>query len=305
MTADPIPPQAPGRAKPGGEASRLRERLGADPLIWTDAMLAALESGVKGGRWFSLKDKIWRSQTLYRAWSIVLGRGGSCGADRVTLDMYAKQLDQRLASLQAKLMSGQYEPKPAKRVLIPKAGSKEKRPLGIPTVEDRVVQTALLLAIGPIFEIGFSPRSYGFRPGRGCKDALREVDGLLRQGHEWIVDADLKSYFDTISHGKLMELVRAKVADGLVLDLLEGYLKQGVIGELGQWEPTEAGTPQGAVISPLLANLYLDGLDHLLSQRGRKGRGRGLDHQRYPNSYFAEMGLFSLERACREACQSR
>jgi RNA-directed DNA polymerase len=270
MTKEHPPSQVPARAIHDGQAEGLREQLGADPAVWTDAMLAALKSGVKGGKWFSLKDKVYRRRTLERAWHLVRARKGSGGVDRVSLKQYAAQLDQRLAKLESRLKAGSYEPKPVRRVHIPKASGKEKRPLGIPSVEDRIVQTALLLVIGPIFEIGFNDHSYGFRPRRGCKDALREVDQLLKDGHEWIVDADLKSYFDTINHDKLMSLVREQVADGLVLDLLEGYLKQGLINELGGWEPSEQGTPQGAVISPLLANLYLNGLDHLLCEHGHK-----------------------------------
>lgn len=192
MTSGPNPPQVSKGTNPGGEVNELRKRLGADPVLWTEPMLAALKLGVKGGKWFSLKDKLHRYSTLLRAWQLVSSRGGSGGVDQISLHQYGKQLDQRLAKLEAKLKSGHYEPNPVKRVYIPKPGSKEKRPLGIPTVEDRIVQTALQLVIGPIFEIGFSPHSYGFRPGRGCKDALREVDGLLKEGYEWIVDADLK-----------------------------------------------------------------------------------------------------------------
>jgi len=166
------------------------------------------------------------------------------------------------------LEAGTYQPKPVKRVWIEKPGSAEKRPLGVPTVQDRIVQTALRMVIEAIFEKDFAEHSYGFRPGRGCKDALRRVDLLLKQGNCWVVDADLKSYFDTIPHDRLMEQVESKIADGRVLKLIQSYLKQGVMEELKYFEAGEEGTPQGAVISPLLANLYLDPLDHLMARKG-------------------------------------
>ena len=140
--------------------------------------------------------------------------------------------------------------------------------LTVPAVRDRVVQSALRHVMEPIFEKEFAEHSYGFRPGRSCKDALRRVDALLGSGHVWVVDADLKSYFDTIPHDRLMSLVKEHVADGRVLALLESYLHAGVLEELKGWQPTERGTPQGAVISPLLANLYLNRLDHHMDRAG-------------------------------------
>jgi len=139
---------------------------------------------------------------------------------------------------------------------------------GVPAVRDRIVQGAIRNVLEPIFEREFAEHSYGFRPGRGCKDALRRVDGLLESGHTWVVDADLKGYFDTIPHDPLLARVKERVSDGRLLALLEQYLKAGVMDGLKGWEPTEQGTPQGAVISPLLANLYLNPLDHLLAAQG-------------------------------------
>jgi RNA-directed DNA polymerase len=130
-----------------------------------------------------------------------------------------------------------------------------------------VVQTALRMVLEPIFEYEFAEQSYGFRPGRGCKDALRRVDALLKRGYTYIVDADLKSYFDTIPHDRLMALVGQKVSDGRVLTLIEMFLKQNVLDDLQEWTP-EMGSPQGAVISPLLSNIYLNPLDHLMAQKG-------------------------------------
>jgi RNA-directed DNA polymerase len=134
-----------------------------------------------------------------------------------------------------------------------------------------VVQTALRSVIEPIFEVRFADHSYGFRPGRGCKDALRRVAQMLGQGRVWVVDADLKSYFDTIPHDRMMERIKDKIADGRVLALIESFLKQGVLETVAEWEPNAdagRGTPQGAVISPLLANVYLDPLDHLMVSEG-------------------------------------
>jgi RNA-directed DNA polymerase len=141
---------------------------------------------------------------------------------------------------------------------------------GVPTVKDRIVQGALRHVLEPIFETEFAAQSYGFRPGRGAKDALREVDQLLHAGSVWVVDADLKGYFDTIPHNRLLALVKERVADGRVLALVESFLRAGVLGESKGWQPTEEGTPQGGVISPLLANLYLNPLDHQMAQAGWK-----------------------------------
>jgi RNA-directed DNA polymerase len=151
---------------------------------------------------------------------------------------------------------------------IPK-GNGQTRPLGIPSVKDRIVQTALKMAIEPIFETQFRKGSYGFRPGRGCKDALREVDRLLKEGYTHVVDADLKSYFDTIPHDRLLERVAERISDGRVLALIEGFLLQDVMKGMERWTPT-AGTPQGAVISPLLANIYLHPLDLLMEEAGHR-----------------------------------
>jgi RNA-directed DNA polymerase len=230
-------------------------------------MLAALEAGVKGGKWYSLIDKVYPTDTLSLAFEDVKDNKGAAGVDHVTIAQFAKDLDGNLGRLSEQLRRGTYRPQQIRRHYIPKPGSREMRPLGIPTVRDRVVQTALRMVLEPIFERDFAAHSYGFRPGRGCKDALRRVKQLLDAGHVHIVDADLKSYFDTIPKSRLLALVGQKVSDGRLLALIEAFLEQGVLDGDREWIPEE-GTPQGAVVSPLLSNIYLDPLDHLMAERG-------------------------------------
>ena len=253
------------RAKQAGEV-RVRWAWTAAG-VWTERMLTALEVGVKGGVWFSLIDKVARPANLQAAFAKVRANGGSAGVDHQTIAMFAKDLDANLEQLSERLRRDTYRPQKIRRVQIPKPGTCERRPLGIPTVRDRVVQTALRQVIEPIFERDFAEHSYGFRPGRGCQDALRRVDALLRTGYVQVVDVDFKSYFDTISHEKLMKLVRTKIADGRVLRLIESFLTQDVMEGMETWTPT-AGCPQGAVVSPLLSNIYLDPLDHLMAESG-------------------------------------
>lgn len=254
------------KAKQGREVAPQWEWTEAS--VWTERMLAALERGVKGGKWFSLMDKVWKMENLQSAMQQVLRNQGGAGIDGQSCEAYLKTSPQRLPRLQDKLKDGSYEPKPVKRVWIPKLGSKELRPLGIPTVEDRVVQTALRNVLEPIYERTFAEHSYGFRPGRGAKQALRRVDQLLKSGHHWVVDADLKGYFDSIPQDKLMEAVETQIADGAVLKLVGQMLEQGVMESGKGWQPTETGTPQGAVISPLLANIYLNPLDQFMAGQG-------------------------------------
>ena len=255
----------PEEAKQAGE---VRARWAwAEPCVWTERMLTALEEGVKGGKWFSLIDKVSAPRMLLRAFAGVKAKGGAAGVDHQTLAMYEQRLAEQTEYLSRTLKDGSYQPAAIRREWIPKPGSREKRPLGIPTVRDRVVQKAILATIEPIFERDFAEQSYGFRPGRGCKGALRRVDQLLKEGRKWVVDADLKSYFDSIPHEQLLKRIEEKVADGRVLELLRKYLGQGVLESLREWQP-EAGTPQGAVISPLLSNIYLHPLDQLMAASG-------------------------------------
>jgi len=231
-------------------------------------MLQALEDGVKGNKWFSLIDKVWNADNLSAAWMKAWANEGSAGVDGQSLKQFTQNLSEQLDRLQQELKTGQYRPQPGLRHWIPKPGSTEKRPLGVPAVRDRIVQGAIRNVIEPIFERHFAQHSYGFRPGRGCKDALRRVDRLLEEGQTWVVDVDLKSYFDTIPQEALMQRVGEYISDGRVMEILWQYLKVGVMDEMKGWEPTEKGTPQGAVISPLLANLYLNPLDHRMAEAG-------------------------------------
>jgi len=258
------PARVPTAARQAGD-TRARWAW-VEPSAWTDRMLTALERGVKGGKWFSLIDKVASPHVLRAAFRRAESNGGAAGVDHVTIEQFKSNLEQELEKLSHSLLSGTYRPQAILRRWIPKLGE-GRRPLGIPTVRDRVVQGALRSVLEPIFEQDFAPHSYGFRPGRGCRDALRQVQSLLDQGHTWVVDADFQSYFDTIRYETLLALVSHKVSDGRTLSLLEAFLHQRIVEGVQGWTPT-SGTPQGAVISPLLANIYLDPLDHLLASAG-------------------------------------
>lgn len=237
-----------------------------EATVWTARMVSALDNGVKGGRWYSLMDKVSAPATLDAAWMRVLVNDGAAGVDGQSIERFEARDEEYLTELETALRTGSYRPQPIRRVEIPK-GDGRTRPLGIPTVKDRVVQTAVKLVIEPIFEATFRPTSYGFRPGRGCLDALREVAGLIADGYTFVVDADFESYFDTIPHERLMQRVEERISDGRLLGLLQCWLGQDILRGLERWTPTQ-GTPQGAVISPLLANIYLHPLDELMAARG-------------------------------------
>jgi retron-type reverse transcriptase len=232
-----------------------RDRDWIDRAIWTERMLAALGNGVKGRKWFSLIDKVYRPQTLAAAWQQVKANQGAAGIDGQSIERFAAEAERYLRELAEDLKEGRYQAAPVRRVDIPKAGGKT-RPLGIPTVKDRIVQTAVKRVIEPIFEQEFLPMSYGFRPGRGCKDALRDVDEWLKKGYTHVVDADLKSYFDSIPHARLKERIEEHISDGRLLEILAGWLRQDIVHGLEKWTPT-GGTPQGAVITPCTQKITL------------------------------------------------
>ena len=257
------------KAMQGGETHARRTRgpdRGVEAGVWTERMLSALANGVKGGKWFSLMDKVFAPATLALAWTKVQANKGAAGVDGQSVKRFAAKADVYLSELSTALREDTYRPQAVKRVEIPK-GDGRLRPLGIPAVKDRIVQQAVRLVIEPIFEHEFADTSYGFRAGRGCHDALREVDRLIKAGYTHVVDADLQAYFDSIPHEALMARIEERISDGRVLGLIRGWLTADILKGLERWTPTQ-GSPQGAVVSPLLANIYLDPLDKLLAAHG-------------------------------------
>jgi len=237
--------------------------------VWTERMMECLRKGGPegGGVWFSLHDKIFTEKTLRAAYARVARNQGAPGVDGMTVEAFGERLDEEIGRLLASWKAGTYRPQAVRRTWIDKPGSAEKRPLGIPTVRDRVVQAAMMLLLGPIFEGTFSDCSHGYRPGRNARGAMDQLWRHLTSGKMWVVDADLKGYFDSIPHERLLEKVRRKIADRKVLALIEAFLKAGILEGDTCSEPDE-GTPQGGVISPLLANIYLTDLDRMLEQAG-------------------------------------
>jgi RNA-directed DNA polymerase len=231
-------------------------------------MLTRLAQSEPTTVWYGLWDKVIAERNLQAAFWAVWRNAGAPGVDGQTVAQFGAQELAQLAKLREELRTNRYRRQPARRVWIPKPGSTEQRPLGIPAVRDRTVEAALKHVLEPIFEHDFAEQSYGFRPGRGCREAVQRVEQLLSEGRTWCVDLDFKSYFDTIPHERLLGLVQERVVDGSVLALLAQSLKAGVLEELKGWQPTSEGTPQGAVISPLLANLYLNPLDHQMAGQG-------------------------------------
>jgi RNA-directed DNA polymerase len=262
---DPKPATVPFGATPAGQPPTLEEWVNRQ--VWTDRMLDALRNGVRGGKWHTLYDKVYNRMNLTLASYDVLENKGAAGVDHQTVEQFQERRLEEIKGLEEDLRTGKYQPHAVKRVWIPKLGSPEERPLGIPTVRDRVVQTALLNVLEPIFDITFAEHSYGFRKGRGCHHALERIETLLKEGYTYVVDADLKAYFDTIPKDRLLDRVGERISDRATVGLVKKFLEQGVMDGLSEFTP-EKGTPQGAVISPLLANLYLNPLDHLLAEAG-------------------------------------
>jgi len=198
----------------------------------------------------SLVDKVYKQKNLEIAWERVRANRGSGGVDGQSLEGFAAQIDRQLGRLQRELQEDTYQPQPVRQVQIPKAGKPgEYRTLGIPTIYDRVCQQALLNRLEPIFEPIFDDANFGYRRGRSTKDAMRKVWKEIQSGQEWIVDGDLKDFFGSVDHEKLLTLVAQRVADGRVLRLIRAMLKAGSYGK-GQLFPTERGTPQGGVVTP-------------------------------------------------------
>jgi RNA-directed DNA polymerase len=253
----------PERAKQEREIEAMRAWV--EPSVWTQRMLEALVTGVKGGLWFSLIDKVYNRKNLESAAHRVLAKKGAPGVDHVTTSAYRARYDEEITQLAAYLQAERYQPQAIRRVYIEKVGSKVRRPLGIPTIRDRVLQRALLHVLEPIFEQRFSDRSYGYRPGRSAKDALREVDRYLRQGYDYVVEVDIKSYFETIDHSLLLAKIEEEVADRRVLGLIEALLCQAIQGTSSE---QGKGVAQGAVTSPLWGNIYLTGVDHQMASLG-------------------------------------
>jgi group II intron reverse transcriptase/maturase len=215
-----------------------------------------------------LVDKVYKPKNLALAWEKVKGNRGAGGIDRQTIEAFEAGASVHLQRLHDELVGDAYKPQPVRQQLIPKAGQPGKfRPLGIPTVYDRVCQQALLNRLEPIFEPLFDEASFGYRRGRSAKDALGKVWRELRAGHEWVVDADLKNFFGTVDHQKLMALVGQRVSDGRVLRLLQSMLQAGVMAD-GELRPTTTGVPQGGVVSPVLSNILLTPFDREMRRRG-------------------------------------
>jgi RNA-directed DNA polymerase len=251
------------------QARNIRDRWGwVEPSVWTRRMLVALEHGVRGGKWFRLMDKVYAVRNLQAAFWAVWRNAGCPGVDGQTVGQFERQQEVELTRLGEELRTGSYQPHPVRRCYLTKLGSREKRPLGIPAVRDRVVQAAVRHVIEPIWEREFAETSHGFRPERGCLGALERLEQWLQEGYTWVVDADLRRFFDTIPHDRLMARLEERITDGAILRLIRAFLKQGVMEEMKGWEESLAGTPQGAVMSPLLANVYLNPLDHEMARKG-------------------------------------
>lgn len=217
-------------------------------------------------KYHSLIDKVYKRLNLRIAYEKVKANKGAGGVDGVSIGMFEQKLDENLEEAHRLLYEDKYVPQPVRRVYIPKANG-DLRPLGIPTVRDRVVQQAVLNRLEPIFEAKFKDCSYGFRQGRSQLMAIRKVEEYIKDGCEWVVEVDIEKFFDTVQHELTIDLVNEEVADGRVLRLLRAFLKAGAMEELGVIRQ-EKGTPQGGVISPLLANIYLHPYDEVMMKEG-------------------------------------
>lgn len=274
---DPLPLRVPFAATPSGETPDIGRW--AQPVVWTDRMLTTLlEDKVKGGRWHALIDKVYAELNLFTAARKVTAKDKAAGVDGQSCEAFEEHLISETKQISEQIKAQTYRPSAVRRVHIPKPGRpNETRPLGIPTIRDRVVQRAIVNVIEPILDHQFHERSFGFRHGRGAHDALRIVEQKIKEGYVYVVDADLKGYFDTIPKDGLLDLVKEHISDSRMLKLIQLFLDQDIMEELRQWTPI-AGVPQGAVLSPVLSNLYLNPLDHQMA-------GEGYEMVRYADDF--------------------
>ena len=212
-------------------------------------------------------DKVWNWRNLNEAWAKVRSNKGAGGIDEVSIAEFERNREQNLNEIQRLLRQDRYKPNPVKRVYIPKPDGKQ-RPLGIPTIRDRVVQQALKNVIEPIFEAEFSDSSFGYRPGKNAKQAIERIEEVRDEGHEWVVDADIKAFFDTVNHEKLIDEVAERISDGRVLRLIRSFLEADIMEQGQGLARNVIGTPQGGVISPLLANICLHYFDERMAELG-------------------------------------
>ena len=227
-----------------------------------------LSNKVRGGKWHALIDKVYAELNLFTAARKVTAKEKAAGVDGQSCEAFEEHLLVETRQLAEQINDQTYRPSAVRRVHIPKPGRpNETRPLGIPTVRDRVVQRAIVNVIEPILDHQFHERSFGFRHGRGAHDALRIVEQKLQEGYIYVVDADLKGYFDTIPKDRLLALVKEHISDSRMLKLIKLFLDQSILEELREWTPI-TGVPQGAVLSPVLSNLYLNPLDHEMADNG-------------------------------------
>jgi RNA-directed DNA polymerase len=222
---------------------------------------------MKKRKWYSLTDKVYSLPNLLESWQEVKANKGAGGVDKESVEGFEGNLNQNLKELHRLLKERRYVPSPVRQVLIPKPSSDRLRPLGIPTVRDRVVQQAIKRIIEPIFEVKFKDVSYGYRPNRGAREAIQRCKEYIASGYQWVVDADIASFFDAVNHRLMMKALNEEIADGTLLDLIEKFLKSGVMKN-GRLDSTYEGVPQGGVISPLLANIYLHYFDSVMAERG-------------------------------------
>jgi RNA-directed DNA polymerase len=274
------PKYAWGRVEPPtretglGEPKDVFSRNPAGYPMWTEAMKAAIGPLRQAGRkWFSLYDKMIAPANLRAAWARInrrvtgKKRQQGAGVDGITVAKFENRAEAELQKLAEQLSAGRYKPSPVRRHYIPKPGSKKLRPLGLPTVRDRVVQEACRSMIEPIFEAEFLDSSHGFRPGKSVETACVQVERYLLAGRQWVVDLDIEKCYDSIPHEPLVDQVAQRVSDGKVLNLIRSFLQSGVMEEMNVSYGT-AGTPQGGIVSPVLANIYLHALDVAMEAHG-------------------------------------